>query len=106
MLITGETVTGKEVVAQAIHNASDRARFPLVCVNCSALPEALLEAELFGPVKGAFTGATNARMGRFEQAWTKSATCRSACKRRSYVSFKSANSSAWAARKPSTWTCA
>jgi len=68
VLITGETGTGKERVAQAIHLASRRSAAPLVAVNCGALPEHLIEAELFGHTKGAFTGAVGARMGRFEQA--------------------------------------
>lgn len=68
VLITGETGTGKEVAARAIHMASDRARRPMVSINCGAIPEDLIEAELFGHVKGAFTGAVSSRTGRFEQA--------------------------------------
>ena len=68
VLITGETGTGKERVAQAIHMASRRSGAPMVAVNCGALPEHLIEAELFGHTKGAFTGAVGARTGRFEQA--------------------------------------
>ena len=68
MLITGETGTGKELVARALHTASSRASYPMVTVNAAALPEHLVEAELFGHVKGAFTGAFQPRTGRFEQA--------------------------------------
>jgi transcriptional regulator with GAF, ATPase, and Fis domain len=68
VLISGETGTGKEVIAKAIHAASARAAQPLVAVNCTALPDTLIEAELFGHAKGAFTGAHAARVGRFEQA--------------------------------------
>jgi DNA-binding NtrC family response regulator len=68
VLITGETGTGKEVVARAIHMESNRRHHPMVAVNCGAIPATLIEAELFGHVKGAFTGAATSRMGFFEQA--------------------------------------
>ena len=68
ILITGETGTGKDVLAEAIHQASDRAKGPFVKVNCGALPETLLESELFGHRKGAFTGAVENKPGRFRLA--------------------------------------
>jgi transcriptional regulator with GAF, ATPase, and Fis domain len=68
VLITGETGTGKDLIAQAIHLISPRQKSPFIVVNCAAIPEALLEAELFGYAKGAFTGAMQSRIGRIHAA--------------------------------------
>ena len=68
VLITGDTGTGKELIAHAIHHNSSRKDSPFVVINCSALPESLLETELFGHEEGAFTGATKQRTGKFEYA--------------------------------------
>ena len=68
VLLLGESGTGKEVVARFLHRASPRANGPFVALNCAALPEQLLEAELFGYERGAFTGATQSKPGQLEQA--------------------------------------
>ena len=68
VLVTGESGVGKEVVAKAVHNVSNRRDKPFVAINCAALPPSLLEAELFGYEKGAFTGAAQRHLGKFEQA--------------------------------------
>ena len=80
ILLNGETGTGKGLVAKAIHQKSKRAKNPFISINCGAIPENLLESELFGHVRGAFTGATSSKLGKFELAdgapsyWMKSET--------------------------------
>jgi two-component system nitrogen regulation response regulator NtrX len=104
VLITGENGTGKEIVARSIHAGSRRADKPLVAVNCAAIPEELIESELFGHEKGAFTGAETAQAGKFELADKGTLFLDEIGDMSLKTQAKSRASSAWAAARPSRWT--
>jgi DNA-binding NtrC family response regulator len=101
-LVTGETGTGKELVARALHKAGPRANRKFATVNCSAVVETLFESELFGHVRGAFTGAVDSKPGLFEAAdgarsfWTRSASCHCRCRQSCCARSKLEKYSAWA----------
>jgi sigma-54-specific transcriptional regulator len=112
ILVIGETGTGKELVARYVHSLSDRANGPFIAVNCGAFSESLIEGELFGYEKGAYTGAHAARPGWFEAAnggtlfLDESAICRSRCRSSCCACCRNAKSSGSARARRSRSTCA
>jgi transcriptional regulator with GAF, ATPase, and Fis domain len=105
ILISGETGTGKGLVARAIHQNSKRKNKPFISINCGAIPENLLESELFGHVRGAFTGATTSKQGKFELAdgGTIFLDEIGDMSPDLQVKVKKANLSRWADQKPLKW---
>jgi DNA-binding NtrC family response regulator len=111
VLITGASGTGKELVARTVHELSPRRGKPFVPINCAAIPETLIESEIFGHEKGAFTGAVSQKLGRFETAdggtlfLDEIGDVRSNCKRSCCASCRSTSSKGWAARIPGVSMC-